>query len=65
MSRRFDKDLNKYSETEGHVALTFSDVLTNLSKSQNKSISPSDFKRVVGQFKIEFAGKNKKMLMSF
>jgi len=57
VSRKFDEDLNKYSETEGHVALKFSDVLTNLSKSQNKSISPSDFKHVVGQFKKEFAGR--------
>jgi len=59
ISRSFEEDLNqKYSETRGHVAIEFSEVLKNLWSSQFKSISPSDLKSMVGKFKPEFAGRD-------
>eukprot|EP00090_Calanus_glacialis_P038312 TRINITY_DN6690_c0_g1_i1.p1 TRINITY_DN6690_c0_g1~~TRINITY_DN6690_c0_g1_i1.p1 ORF type:complete len:1106 (+),score=377.60 TRINITY_DN6690_c0_g1_i1:83-3400(+) len=59
ISRSYEEDLNtKYSETRGHVAIEFSEVLKNLWSSQFKSISPSDLKQIVGKFKSDFAGRD-------
>jgi len=59
ISRSYEEDLNsKYSETRGHVAVEFSEVLKNIWSSQFKSISPSDLKQMVGKFKPEFAGRD-------
>merc|ERR1719317_1613156 len=58
ISRNYEEDLNNKSETRGHVAIEFSEVLKNLWSSQFKSISPSDLKQMIGRFKSEFAGRD-------
>merc|ERR1712059_165703 len=59
ISRSFEEDLNEdHSETKGHVAYEFAEVLKNLWSSQFKSISPSDLKQMVGRFKVAFAGRD-------
>merc|ERR1712059_122138 len=50
--------MGDHSETKGHVAYEFAEVLKNLWSSQFKSISPSDLKQMVGRFKVAFAGRD-------
>ena len=58
ISRNYEKDLNKASETQGEVAIKFADFLRNLSTSQSKSISPSNIKEIVGKYKSDFSGRD-------
>ena len=59
VSRSFEEDVNgNNSNTGGHIASEFAEVLKTLWSSKFKSISASDFKSLMGRYKSEFAGQD-------
>ena len=56
MSKNFQRELNDTSETQGEMAVEFSELVAALWSGQYKSISPVDFKRTVGKYRREFQG---------
>ena len=54
MSKSFERDLNKRSETGGEIAVEFAEVIRNLWNGQYKSIAPYDFKKTIGKSNFFF-----------
>ena len=56
MDTAFQRDLNENSETRGEVAVEYAELVRALWSGQFKSISPVDLKRIVGKYRVAFAG---------
>lgn len=56
MDMAFQQALNENSETRGEVALEYAELVRALWSGQFKSISPVDLKRIVGKYRVAFAG---------
>ena len=56
MDTAFQRALNENSETRGEVAVEYAELVRALWSGQFKSISPVDLKRVVGKYRVAFAG---------
>ena len=56
MDTAFQRDLNENSETRGEVAVEYAELVKALWSGQFKSIAPVDLKRIVGKYRLAFAG---------
>jgi hypothetical protein len=61
IDRLYEDHINEKSETRGHVAIEFSEVVRALWAGQYKSISPVDFRQTIGRYKKNFRGNEQQV----